>query len=276
MKDNSHINILDSKSFCDLSFIHSKSIILRILFCACILFCVSSFVVASKAFAQQDTEVSDPIEPINRGIFWFNDQLDIFVLEPVAKGYNNVTPESVQSSVGNFFENLGYPKYFVSDLVQLKFTQAAEHTGRFLINSTLGFLGFFDVAEDFGLAPEKEDFGIALAYHDVPAGPYIVLPLLGPSNLRDGVGKVVDYFLDPLTMFGRYSQASTNTKLAVTYGARAIDVVDTRAGLLDAVKSAKESSVDYYLFVQGAYYQHRRGILYDGNPPDEAEAEDAP
>ena len=228
---------------------------------------------SSIGYAQQDQEVSDPLETVNRGIFWFNDQLDIYVLEPVAKGYDKITAEPIQRSVGNFFENLGYPKYFISDLVQLKFTQAAEHTGRFLINSTIGVAGLFDFASDFGLPPQKEDFGIALAYHDVPAGPYIVLPLLGPSNARDAFGKVVDYFLDPLTIFNHYSQASTNTKLSITYGTRALDLVDTRAGLLDAVKTAKESSVDYYLFVQGAYYQHRRGVLYDGAPPESSDEE---
>lgn len=231
-------------------------------------FTVLTFSMVSYA---QDGEVSDPIEPINRGVFWFNDQLDIFVLEPVARGYDYITPDSVQAGVGNFFENLGYPKYLVSDLVQLKFNQAAEHTGRFLINTVLGVGGIFDFATDFGLPAHKEDFGIALAYHNVPAGPYLVLPLLGPSNLRDGTGKIVDYFLDPLTIFGRTSQASTNTKLAITMGARAVDLVDTRAGLMDAIKTAKESSVDYYLFVQGAYFQHREGVLYDGTPPEAEE-----
>lgn len=239
--------------------------------CRVLLVFILSLFLTSSAFAQQDNEVNDPIESVNRGIFWFNDQLDIFVLEPVASGYDDITPNSVQDSIGNFFENLGYPKYLVSDLVQLKFGEAAQHTGRFLINSTIGVAGLFDFATDFGLPHESEDFGIALAYHDVPPGPYLVLPVLGPSNVRDAVGKVVDYFLDPLTMFGRYSQASTNTKLAITYGARAVDAIDTRAGLLDAIKTAKESSVDYYLFVQGAYYQHRRGVLFDGNPPEEQE-----
>jgi phospholipid-binding lipoprotein MlaA len=231
----------------------------------------STFLCSAATLFAQEGEVSDPIEGFNRGVFWVNDQLDIFVLEPVARGYDHVTPEFVQTGVGNFFENLGYPKYFVSDLVQLKFEEAAQHTGRFVVNTILGLGGLFDVATGFGLPAEREDFGIALAYHDVPAGPYLVLPILGPSNLRDGFGKIVDYFLDPITIFGRTSQASTNTKLAITTGARTLDLVDTRAGLLDAIKTAKESSVDYYLFVQGAYYQHRRGILYDGNPPEEAE-----
>lgn len=228
---------------------------------------LSLFFAASVVFAQ--TEVSDPIEDVNRGVFWFNDQVDIFFLEPVAEGYDSVIPESVQNRVGNFFENLNYPKYLVSDLVQLKFTQVASHTGRFLVNTILGLGGIFDVATDWGLPKEEEDFGIALAYHDIPPGPYLVLPFLGPSNLRDGVGRAVDYFLNPFTIFSNSGTSRAGVKDKITISARALDIIDTRAGLLDAVEAAKESSVDYYLFMQSAYYQYRRGVLYDGNPPEE-------
>jgi phospholipid-binding lipoprotein MlaA len=220
-----------------------------------------------------DFEVDDSLEGFNRGIFWFNDKLDVNVLEPVARGYNSITPEPIQTGVGNFFENLNYPKYLVSDIVQLKFGQALEHTGRFLLNTTVGVAGFIDVAADFGLPKHKEDFGTALAYHGVPAGPYLVLPLLGPSNIRDGLGRAVDFFLDPFYWFDQTSEASYATRDSIIFGSKALDTVDTRAGMLEAIESAKDGAVDYYLFVQSAYYQHRRGVVYDGNPPEQEQEE---
>ena len=218
--------------------------------------------------AQSDSEVSDPIEPVNRGVFWVNNKLDENILEPVAHGYADHVPSPIKKGIGNFFLNLRYPVYLVSDLVQFKFTQAAEHTGRFLLNTTAGLVGFIDVAKDCGLPDHEEDFGIALAYYGVPAGPYLMLPFIGPSNLRDTTGLIIDSFLNPIYWVGR-SNLSSDAKFAIAAGATAIKYVDIRAGLIDAIDTAKQSSVDYYLFVQGAYYQHRRGVLYDGNPPDE-------
>jgi phospholipid-binding lipoprotein MlaA len=163
---------------------------------------------------------------------------------------------------------LGYPKYVLSDLVQLKFGQALTHTGRFLINSTLGLVGLMDVAKDMGLERQQEDFGIALAYQGVPSGPYIVLPFLGPSNLRDTVGLVFDTIVHPF-MFLNYSSVRAGISDKITIGGQTIDILQTRVNLDEAIKAGKESSVDYYLFVQGAYTQYRRGVLYDGNPPEE-------
>ena len=215
----------------------------------------------------QDEEIEDPIEPINRGIFWFNDQVDVHALEPIAKGYEDITPDTVRTGIHNFFVNLRFPVYFVSDVAQLKFTQAAEHTGRFLINSTIGLFGLIDVAKHVGLEDHREDFGIALAYHGVPPGPYLVLPFLGPSNLRDGVGSLVDFFLDPLVILG-LSDVKAGTRDRITIPLSTLRIIDTRSGLLEAVEAAKSSSVDYYLFMQSAYYQHRRGVLYDGKVPE--------
>ncbi|MCO6430344.1 MAG: VacJ family lipoprotein [Deltaproteobacteria bacterium] len=237
-------------------------------FCAAISFITD--LSAPPLAAAQEVDVWDPIEPVNRGIFWFNDQFDIYILEPVARGYDDVVPDPIQEGIGNFFENLRYPRYLVSDVVQLKFTQAAEHTGRFIINSTIGLLGFIDVAKHVGLEQHSEDFGLALAYYDVPPGPYLVIPILGPSNLRDGVGKVVDSFLDPIGAL-TYTDVDDDVAIPVIIGAKIIEAIDTRADLLEAVETAKESSIDYYLFTQGAYYQYRRGLLYDGDPPDEEE-----
>jgi len=214
----------------------------------------------------QDIEVYDPIEPVNRGIFWFNDQVDVYFLEPVAKGYKYVTPKFFRTGVSNFFGNLRYPSLLVSDLVQLKFDQAATHTGRFLINSTLGLAGLFDVAEEFGLEKHEEDFGTALGYHGVAAGPYLVIPILGPSNVRDGIGRIVDLLLDPF-FYLSYTDMETRTANSLTYGSYALRLINTRAEMIEGVESAKEGSVDYYLFIQGAYTQHRRNLIYDNNPP---------
>ncbi len=240
--------------------------------------CLALQFAASDLYAApaEDREIDDSLEGFNRAMFWFNDTLDVYVLEPVARGYNDVMPDSAQKGVGNFFDNLLYPRYLVSDLVQLKFGQAADHTGRFLLNTTVGVAGLIDVAEDFGLPRHNEDFGTALAYHGVPAGPYLVLPFWGPSNVRDAVGRGVDFFLNPFYWFNTQSQASYATRDAITISATALDTVDTRAGMLEAIEAAKESAVDYYLFVQSAYYQHRRGVIFDGTPPEDDIFEDDP
>jgi len=219
-----------------------------------------------SGFAPED-EITDPWESMNRGTFWFNDQVDINVLEPVARGYEEYIPEPVRTGIGTFFMNLRYPQYLVSDIVQGKITQAGEHTGRFLINSTVGLAGLIDVAKDVGLPDHQEDFAIALAYHGVPPGPYLVLPILGPSNIRDGVGLIVDGFLDPIGWIG-YSNLSAGSKLAIAASTLGLKLVHTRAGLIQAVETSKESSVDYYLFVQGAYYQYRHGLVTDGKDED--------
>ena len=216
-------------------------------------------------------DIHDPIESVNREIFWFNDQVDVYAMEPIAQGYDYITPAPVKTGITNFFANLRYPSYLVSDLVQFKFTQAAEHTGRFLINTTIGLFGLIDVAKHLGLEDHREDFGIALAYHGVPPGPYLVLPFLGPSNVRDGVGQLVDFFLDPLVIFGMNNNVEQGTRDKITYPAGALRLVSIRYGLLEAIEAAKSSSVDYYLFMQSAYYQHRKGVLYDGNPPEDGE-----
>jgi phospholipid-binding lipoprotein MlaA len=213
-------------------------------------------------------EISDPLEPVNRGIFWFNDQVDIYLAEPVARGYDYITPKKVQRSVDNFFENLRYPVRLVSDLIQLKFSQAGVHTGRFCINSTIGVVGLFDIAKDWGLELHHEDFGTALANSGVPYGPYIVIPFLGPSSLRDGLGKIVDLiFLDPL-YYIRFTDLDSESQWAIGTGATLLNVVNTRASMLEAVKSAKEASVDYYLFTQSAWFQIRQNQIYDDNPPE--------
>lgn len=218
-------------------------------------------------------EPYDPIEPVNRAIFDFNDTIDIYFLEPVAKFYRETLPDPIYKGIGNFFINLHYPSYLVSDIIQGKFGQALDHTGRFLINTTIGLLGFIDVAKDWGLPDHDEDFGIALAYHGVPAGPYLVVPFWGPTNVRDGLGEIVDGFLNPIGWIG-YTDLNSGTKVAIAAGAIGLRIVNTRAGLIQAVETAKESSLDYYLAVQGAYYQYRHGLMMDGADEEDEELDE--
>ena len=214
-----------------------------------------------------EVEIYDPIEPVNRGIFWFNDTFDVYLLEPVSRGYDFVVPNGVQHSVTNFFRNLKFPAFFVSDVVQFKFDQAAVHTGRFLINTTIGVAGLFDVAEEFGLEHHYEDFGTALGYRGVPSGPYIVIPFLGPSNARDACGRIVDAFLNPVFYLDSFTDLSSEEAFAISAGLYGLDAINTRADLLEAVETAKSASLDYYLFLQSAYYQLRANQIYDNNPP---------
>lgn len=237
--------------------------------------CAAALVIALSLSVPASADIEepyDPIEPVNRAIFDFNDTVDIHVLEPIARAYKDNVPDPVQTGIGNFFGNLRYPSYLVSDIIQGKFQQVLDHTGRFLINSTVGVLGFIDFAKDWGLPDHREDFGIGLGYRGVPHGPYLVLPILGPSSVRDGVGLIVDGFLDPIGWVA-YSSLSTGTKLLITSSSLGVKLVHTRAGLLQAVETGKESAVDYYLFVQGAYYQYRHGLVTDGKEEDEMEEE---
>ena len=235
-------------------------------------FVLASAIALVQIHQLQAEEIYDPLEPVNRGIFWFNDKLDVYVLEPVARGYDAIVPEAVDSGITNFFLNIKFPIYLINDLLQLKFTQAAEHTGRFLVNSTVGVAGFIDIAKDLGLAHHREDFGITLAHYGIGPGFYLVIPLLGPSNLRDGIGTIADGFADPVWYASRFGETEAAEYL-IPFGIKAVEYVDIRADMLEAVEAGKESAFDYYLFAQGAYYQYRRGLLYDGAPPEEEEFE---
>ena len=174
------------------------------------------------------------------------------------------TSDCVMSSrVSNFFENLKFPIFLVSDLIQLKFEQVPVHTSRFLINTTVGIAGIFDPAEEWGLKPHEEDFGLALGYHGVGDGPYIMLPFFGPSSARDLVGTIVDTVLYPTWHIG-YLGVGHPTEEVLIYGSATLNVVRKRENLLEAVKSAKSASLDYYLFTRSAFKQSRDGLINDG------------
>jgi len=244
------------------------------------LLCVSLFVfpvfaqekasqeaVMYSSSAGESEEVYDPIEPVNRGIFWFNDKADEYVLGPVSRGYDDIMPEFAKKGIGNFFTNLTYPIKLVADIIELDFSQAGKDTSRFAINTTIGLVGLMDVAKDLGLEYNRSDIGIALGRDGVPGGPYLVIPFLGPSNLRDGFGLAAGAFVSPTAIMA-YSGVDYDVTLWVTVGTRALEFIDTRAKLEDAIKTAKESSIDYYLFMQGAYTQYRNGLINQRSSKD--------
>jgi phospholipid-binding lipoprotein MlaA len=203
---------------------------------------------------EQETaaEVSDPLESVNRGVFWFNEQADRFVIKPVAKGYDWLLPRPVKRGVSNVFDNLFTPVVAVSDLLQGNFQESAEDVGRFVVNSTVGVVGIFDVATGWGLEKRREDIGQAFGAWGIGSGPYLVLPILGPSSVRDGVGLVGNYFLLPQN----YIEDD-----GVRWGVIALGGIDTRYRLLDASTVLEQAALDRYAFVRSSYTQHRQNLV---------------
>jgi phospholipid-binding lipoprotein MlaA len=206
----------------------------------------------------------DPLEPVNRAVFKFNRVADRYVLRPIAKGYDTVTPVRVKKGVTNFFNNLAEPTTIVNGALQGKFKQAASDTGRFLLNSTAGFAGILDVAGPAGMPRHDEDFGQTLGYYGVGTGWYLMVPLLGPSDNRDILGRGADYFTLPL----KYVQNNNSHEDGVFYGATFVNLVNLRASLLSADDILNEA-LDPYVLVRTAYLQNRLSKVYDGNPPKE-------
>lgn len=202
----------------------------------------------------------DPLEPLNRGVYKFNDALDKAVVKPVAQGYDAVVPQPVQTGVANFFSNLGDVIVVVNDFLQLKIAQGVSDAGRLMINSTIGILGFIDVGSDIGLPKHNEDFGQTLGYWGTGTGAYIVLPFFGPSNARDTAGLAVDIVSYPV-----YYVNDSTVRLAL-YGT---DTVSDRDQLLQAEKVLDAAALDQYQFVRDSYLQRRQNLVYDGNPPKE-------
>lgn len=214
---------------------------------------------AAAAIQDESAADYDPIEKVNRGIFWFNDHADEYVLEPVARGWHRMMPDPVETSISNFFSNLRFPVVMVNDLLQAKPKAATIDVGRFMVNTTFGVVGFFDPATDWGLTRHNEDFGQTLGWWGVPPGPYLMLPIFGPSNPRDTGGLVVDYVLSV------YPWLVDSYAL---FGVGAVNVVNARAQILDEVRQAKEASLDYYVFVRNAYFQRRAALINDQQPTD--------
>lgn len=204
---------------------------------------------------------SDPLEPVNRGIFKFNEVADRYVLRPVAKGYDKVMPGFARTGVSNFFSNLFYPTVIVNDLLQFKLKQFGSDTCRLVMNTLVGWGGLFDVATKAGLPAHDEDFGQTLGYWGVGPGWYLMLPFIGPANNRDLVGKVGDWYTSPTTYI-----AEQHEKEVIVAGA--VQTVDGRASLLGA-DAMLEQQIDKYVFIRSIYLQDRLGRVHDGNPPKE-------
>lgn len=207
----------------------------------------------------------DPLEPMNRSISLFNDSLDENVLKPVATGYQDVTPDLVQKGVRNVFNNLSDIWSTVNNGLQLKGRDTAESLMRSVVNTVFGIYGVFDVATPIGLERHPEDFGQTLGAWGVPNGPYVVLPLFGPSTLRDTAGMPVDTSVDYVRNLDHIPTRNS---------AIALRVVDKRANLLGASNLLSEAAIDKYSFTRDAYLQYRRNQVFDGNPPDEDDLSD--
>lgn len=205
----------------------------------------------------------DPWEPFNRSIFQFNEKVDQAVVKPVAEGYRKVMPDPVRKGVGNVFRNLAEPTTIVNGVLQGKFKQAGNDFLRFAVNSTVGLLGWFDPATRLGLEHHEEDFGQTFSVWGFARGPYLVLPLLGPSTVTDGVGIVPStLYTDP-----RYAAGYS----VVTYTILAVDTIDSRARLLGASKVV-DLQLDPYVFRRETYLQRRMQLIHDGDPPQEDDA----
>ena len=205
--------------------------------------------------SQVEDEIYDPLEPINRAIFSFNNVADRVVLEPIAKGYKKL-PSPIQSGISNFLSNLRTPLVVINQLLQGQGDNAFQSSGRFLVNSTVGIFGLVDVAEKIGLEEKEEDFGQTLATWGVGDGFYIVLPLFGPSNLRDTTGMVMTMMTDPINAY-----VVSEGEAWIVPMRTAANAVDQRSKIIDEVNALRDNSVDYYAAVRSSYYQNRKAAI---------------
>lgn len=207
---------------------------------------------------------ADPYESLNRSVYSVNKALDKAVLKPAAKAYDTVMPSVLDERIDNALANIGELGNMGNSLLQGKFKKLAISTGRLLINSTFGLAGLFDPATPLGLAPQDEDFGQTLGHWGVGSGPYLMLPLLGPSTMRDVVGKPVD---------GQVGLSELVDHVPSRNTAIGLDLLNTRQSLFP-LEGHLEEALDEYAFVRDAYLQRRQYLIYDGNPPLPPEDED--
>jgi phospholipid-binding lipoprotein MlaA len=242
---------------------------------ACLLAAMALASTAPPARAQQDAAridwdegdayVWDPFEPVNRGIFQFNETLDEWALEPVATAWDALLPNRVQQCLSHFFTNLVVPLRIANDLLQWKPIKAFEDTGRLLTNTTLGIGGLFDPATHYGIPIHDEDFGQTLGRWGVPAGPYLVLPILGPSNPRDAVGLAVDSAGAVQTYF---------LSAPILISAAAVRIVNERSLRLEQVRAERAAAFDFYAAVRNAYSRYRENRVRDRIDAPEPAAKD--
>ncbi|WDE01803.1 VacJ family lipoprotein [Thalassomonas actiniarum] len=221
----------------------------------------------SSTSAISDGDSRDPLEPVNRPFWTFTwDYADKYVIKPTSEAYSDYTPTFLRSGLYNMALNLNEPSTIINNLLQLKFSEAASSTGRFVLNSTIGMLGFFDPASDFGWNREQEEFGEVLGKYGVGDGPYLVVPALGPSSVREEAGDFVDRYYWPLAVIDFWPNMLRSAVIGL----------EKRVALADQEQLIIES-VDSYEFVKNAYFQNMNYKVHDGNPPivvdEEEEAE---
>jgi phospholipid-binding lipoprotein MlaA len=202
----------------------------------------------------------DPMEPFNRKVYAFNDTVDKAVLKPVAKGYVAVVPQLARRGVTNFFNNLGMVVTTFNDVLQLKGTKVPVDFARFTTNIVFGLGGLIDVASELKIENRNEDFGQTLGYWGVGSGPYLMLPFFGPSDTRDAPSMAVDFVVSPVFYW--------DPNATVRWSLFGLDVVDSRANLMQAEKFIDIAAIDRYSFLRDAYLQRREYLIHDGNPPD--------
>ena len=229
------------------------SLISYILLIATLVF--TSLISSSVAKASDD----DPLEPMNRAIFGFNEVVDDAILEPVAEGYRYITPDPIEDSISNFFNNLGEINTIVNSALQLKLDKTISSSSRFVINSTVCVLGLFDVATTLGIDRHREDFGQTLGHYGISPGPYLVLPFFGPSSLRDAPGFYIDVLIEK-----DISPIHTELHHEERQIIQATNVIDTRANLLKATKILDTAAKDKYIFLRESYLQRRAKLVTDG------------
>ncbi|CAH2901622.1 MAG: Outer-membrane-phospholipid-binding lipoprotein MlaA [uncultured Paraburkholderia sp.] len=215
---------------------------------------VAAALLAGCTTVQTPTK-GDPLEGLNRTIFTVNDKLDQYALKPVAKGYVFITPQPIRDSVTNFFSNIGDVYIAANNLLQLKITDGVQDIMRIVINTIFGVGGLFDVATLAKLPKHDNDLGLTLGHYGVPAGPYLVLPLFGPSTVRDAVGSIGNYYVNPLSYVD---------PAGLSWALYGLNIVNTRANLLNASDVLEGAALDKYSFVRNAYLQRRQYLLSDG------------
>lgn len=209
-------------------------------------------------------EINDPLEPVNRFIFGFNEGVYTIVFKPIAKTYNKIFPDTFRLAVSNLIDHIASPVTLVNDLLQLEFDRAMTTVARFTVNTIGGMGGIADVADSFGLKAHKEDFGQTLGSFGVGEGFYLVIPLLGPSNPRDAVGKfLVDPYFDPLGMW-----LSNTDRDSAAYARLAVGGLDEYAGIYEELDQIKKTSVDFYAAVRSLYRQKRATLISNGREED--------
>ena len=204
----------------------------------------------------RDRENSDPLEPMNRAVFDINDSIDTAIMKPIAEGYRTVLPQFVRDRIRAFIDNLQEPRIFVNNLLQLRINDAGFTFARFYVNSTLGLAGLFDIATEHGLPRQTGDFGQTLAVWGVDGGPYLVLPLFGPSNVRDAFGLGVDFYTTPPAHL-----VPGATGWWITVGTYAVGGIDLRSRNIETLDQIKEHALDYYAQFRSIARQYREGQI---------------